>query len=171
MSGRRTLSTIGAHRNLKLYARKVSANAVTALLVTPCWARRVVSVAPIMAKVKPDETPRNSAASGADSKQGRRPSGSLLRQPLGQPVVIVDRQRRVVREPLRLVDRLLPRLRCNTRSRNLVVDAPADVLFPRLAAIGPPGVLVGLAVQLAKDIDEAQLIEHTCEPGSLFGQE
>src|SRR3954462_14978648 len=124
-----------------------------------------------MAKVKPDETPRKSAASGAGSKYGRRPSGSLLRQPLGQPVVIVDRQRRVVGEPLRLVDRLLPRLRCNARRGDLVIDAPADVLFPRLAAIRPPRVLVGLAIQLAKDVDEAQLIEYARQPGALFGQE
>jgi len=46
----------------------VSANAVTALLVMPCWARRVVRVAPIIANAKPEEIPRNKAASGADSK-------------------------------------------------------------------------------------------------------
>jgi hypothetical protein len=46
----------------------VSENAVTALLVMPCCARRVVSVAPIIAKAKPDEMPRNKAARGAASR-------------------------------------------------------------------------------------------------------
>src|SRR5258706_8661919 len=107
----------------------VSVKAVTALLVMPFWARRVVSVAPIIAKAKPEEAPRNSAASGADSKYGRRPSGSLPRSPLS-PEVIVDGQRRMVGEPLRLVDRLLPRLRRDARRGDLVVDAPADVVLP-----------------------------------------
>ncbi len=48
-SGMRTLSTSGAQRNLKLYARNVSANSVTALFVIPYCASRVVSVAPIIA--------------------------------------------------------------------------------------------------------------------------
>jgi hypothetical protein len=67
-SGMRKLSTSGAHRNLKLYARKVSANMVTALFWIPYCASRVVSVAPIIANVAPDEIPRNSAASGAGSR-------------------------------------------------------------------------------------------------------
>jgi hypothetical protein len=45
----------------------VRANAVTALFRIPYWASRVVSVAAIMAKAKPDDTPRNAAASGAAS--------------------------------------------------------------------------------------------------------
>src|SRR5688500_17991423 len=104
----------------------------------PCCARRVVSVAPIMAKVKPEEMPRNRAASGAGSRYGR--------MPLGERVVIVDRQGRVVGEPLRLVDRLLRRGGGDAGGGNLVVDAPADVLLPRLAAVGPPGVLLGPGV-------------------------
>src|SRR4051812_4594812 len=108
----------------------------------PCWARRVLRVAPIMAKLKPDETPRNKAASGAASKYGRKPSGSLARKPLRERAVIVDRQRRMVGKAPALVDRLLARLRRDAGRGDLVVDAPADVLRPRLAAIGPPGVLV-----------------------------
>ena len=42
--------------------------AVTAPLLMPCWASRVVSVAPMIAKAKPEEMPRNSAASGARSR-------------------------------------------------------------------------------------------------------
>src|SRR5687767_3325943 len=125
ISGSRTWSTIGAHRNLKLYAKTASTKAVTALLVMPCWASRVVSVAPIIANAKPEEMPRNNAASGAASKYGRMPSGSLPRQSGSELVVIVDRQRRVVGEAFRLVDRLLARGRRDARGGNLVVDAPA----------------------------------------------
>src|SRR2546430_5669584 len=113
----------------------------------PCCARRVVSVAPIMVKAKPDETPRASAASGAASKYGCTPSGRLERQSArSELVVIIDRERRVIGEAPALVDRLTDRLRCDLRRRDLVVEAPADVLGPGLAAVGPPGVLVGLGV-------------------------
>ena len=59
----------------------MSANAVTALFRTPYCARRVVRVAAIIAKPKPDEMPRNAAASGAASRYGRTPAGSRLVQP------------------------------------------------------------------------------------------
>src|SRR5688572_493386 len=104
----------------------------------PYCASRVVSVAPIIANAKPDEMPRNSAASGADSKYGR--------SALTQRVVIIDRERRVVGEPLSLVDRAALRRRRETRRGDLIVDAPSDVLGPRLTAVGPPGVLVRTAV-------------------------
>src|SRR5712671_2379329 len=105
------------------------------------------------------------------------PSGTLLRQSrsavflsaLGG-VVIVDRQGRVVGEALLLVDRLLHRRGGNSRGRDLVVDPPADVLRPALAAVGPPGVLVRLGVDAAEHIDETQLVEHLGEPGALLGQ-
>src|SRR5262245_18367681 len=129
----------------------VSAKAVTALLLMPYCARRVVSVAPSMAKVKPEEIPRRTAARGARSRYGLIPSA--------QRVLIVDRQGRVVREPLRLVDRLLPRGGGDPRRGDLLVEAASDVLLPRLAAVGPPGVLLGLRVQLAEHVDEAELVE------------
>ena len=69
--------------------------------------RRVVKVAPIIEKAKPDEIPRNSAASGAGSKYGRTPSGNLLRQSrtiASERVVIVDGERRVIGEAPRLID-------------------------------------------------------------------
>ncbi len=75
-SGMRTVSTSGAQRNLKLYARNTSANVVTALFVIPYCASRVVSVAPIIANAEPDEIPRHSAASGAGSMYGRTPAGT-----------------------------------------------------------------------------------------------
>ena len=49
------MSTSGAHSHLKLNARNVNANAVTALFLIPSCARRVVSVAAIIAKPKPDD--------------------------------------------------------------------------------------------------------------------
>src|SRR4051812_32295653 len=104
----------------------------------PCCARRVVSVAPIMVKAKPDDTPRNSAARGAGSRYARSPS---------ERVVIVDQQRRMVGEALRLVDRLAVRGARNLGRGDLVVDAPADVLGPGLSAVGPPRVLAVLLVE------------------------
>src|SRR4051794_15417294 len=132
----------GAQRNFRLYARKVSAKAVTALFVMPFCARRVVSVAPIIANGKPEEIPRNSAASGAGSRYGRMPSL--------QRVVIVYGERRVVGEAPVLVDRAALRRVREARRSDLVVDAPAHVLRPRLPAIRPPRVLVGAAIDAAK---------------------
>src|SRR5262245_45445881 len=135
----------------------VSVNAVTALLVIPCCARRVVRVAPIIAKVKPDDVPRNSAASGAGSRYGRTPSGSLLRRPL-RPVVILDRERRVVGKPLLLVDRHAPRGFRESGRADLVVDAPSDVLRPGLAAVRPPGVLLCPHVDEPEHVHPRQLV-------------
>src|SRR5688572_28647571 len=135
----------------------------------PCCARRVVSVAPIIAKAKPDEMPRNSAARGAGSKYGRMPSGRRACQ-LAEVVVIVDRQGRMIGEAARLVDRLLQGLGRDRGRGDLVIDAPADVLLPGLPPVRPPGVLVGLGVQPPEDMDMAQLVEHLREPRALFRQ-
>ncbi len=76
---------------------------------------------------------------------------------VGEPSVAEDGRRlRAAREP---------------RARDLVVDAPADVLRPRLAAIRPPGVLLGTRVHLAERVHPLQLSEHAVEPGALLGQE
>src|SRR4051812_44445074 len=106
------------------------------------------------------------------------PSGSLLRQSRGavlpfalEGIVIIDRQGRVVREALLLVDRFLARRDGDAGRGDLVVDAPADVLRPGLAAVRPPGVLVGLVVDAAEDVDETQLVEYPGEPGALLGEE
>src|SRR5882672_819944 len=127
----------------------------------PCCARRVVSVAPIIEKAKPEEMPRNSAASGAASKYGR----TLER------ILIVDRQRRMVGETPALVDRLAGRRGRHLGRRDLVVDAPADVLRIGAAAVRPPGVLLGVLVEAAKDVDEADLVEDACQPFALLGEE
>src|SRR3954463_6988629 len=100
----------------------------------PCCARRVVRVAPIIEKAKPEEMPRASAAIGALSTYGLRPAGRRARQSCSERVVIVDRERRVVGEASALVDRLSHRASSDARRGDLVIDAPADVLRPCLAA-------------------------------------
>src|SRR5688572_29453033 len=99
----------------------------------PYCASRVVSVAPIIANAKPEEMPRKSAARGARSKYGR--------SALTQRVVIVDRERRVVGEPPRLIDGAAVRGRGKGRGGDLIIDAPSDVLRPCLTAVRPPRVL------------------------------
>src|SRR3954467_1348762 len=128
----------------------------------PCCASRVVSVPPIIEKAKPDEMPRNSAASGARSK--------YWAIPLEGPV-IVDGEWRVVGEASPLVDRLAHGGGGDARRRDLVVDAPAHVLRPGLAAVRPPGVMARPGVQPAEDVDETDLVEHMREPGALLGRE
>src|SRR5580658_5159176 len=56
-------------------------------------------------------------------------------------------------------------------AQDLVVDAPPDIVRPRIAAIGPPGVFLGLWLDLTIGIDEAHLIEQMIEPGALLGKE
>src|SRR3954466_7408257 len=112
----------------------------------PCCARRVVSVAPTIENAKPDEMPRNSAASGARSRYGCTPSDWI---------VIVDRERRMVGEATTLVDRLAHCGCPHTPGCHLVIDAPADVLGVGLASVRPPCVVAGLCIQAPKDIDEA----------------
>src|SRR3990170_1639094 len=98
--------------------------------------------------------------------------GSLLRQPRRlELAVIVDRERRVIREAAPLVDRGLERFRGDAGRGDLVVDAPADVLRPGLAAVRPPGVLLGPGVEAPEYVDEARLVEHLRQPGALLGQE
>src|SRR5262245_66180488 len=132
----------------------------------PCWARRVVSVAPIIANVNPEEMPRNRAASGAGSRYGLNPSGNLPRKPLSQGVVIFDRQGRMVREALRLVDRHAPRGRRELRRGDLVVDAPAHILRVRLPAVAPPRVALRRRVGAQPSIDgyPTPLVDHPTLP-------
>src|SRR5512139_470430 len=62
---------------------------------------------------------------------------------------------------------------CNAGGRDLVVDAPADVLGPGLAAVAPPGVgFAGvLGIEAAVDVDPAEFVEQARHPGALLGQE
>ena len=72
---------------------------------------------------------------------------------------VVDHERRVVGEPLRLVDAGARDAAAQPRAHHLVVDAPAHVLRPGLAAVGPPRVLLGPRVHLAERVDEARIAE------------
>src|SRR3954462_11931925 len=86
-------------------------------------------------------------------------------------IVIVDRERRMVREATTLVDRLAHRAGGHAGRGNLIVDSPADVLGVGLAAVGPPGVMAGLAVQPPEHVDEADLIEDMRQPRALLRRE
>src|SRR3954470_15646115 len=92
------------------------------------------------------------------------------RRPLLQREVIVDRQRRVIGEALLLVNAAASRRRCDAGRRDLIIDAPADVLGPRLPAIGPPRILIRAAIDVAEDIHPAELVEHLREPDALARQ-
>src|SRR5215210_413110 len=85
-------------------------------------------------------------------------------------VVVIDRQRSVVRKPLLFVDGTAS-CRCgDTRGCDLVIDTPAHILRPRLTAIRPPGVLIGPTIDTSEYIDPAELVEHTRKPRTLLGQ-
>src|SRR5271169_2764998 len=77
----------------------------------------------------------------------------------------------MIREAPVLVDRYGAGRGRYTRCGNLVVDAPANVVCPSLAAVRPPRVLLGLRVNAAKNVDETQFIEHAREPRPFLGQE
>src|SRR5436190_5905933 len=85
--------------------------------------------------------------------------------------LVVDDERRMVGEALLEVDVLAPGERRDAGRREVVVEPPADVLRPRLAAVAPPGVLLGMRVERAEDVDEAELLEQARHPGALLGQE
>src|SRR5271156_244603 len=76
----------------------------------------------------------------------------------------------MVRKAPVLVDRYRAGRGRYTRRGNLVVDAPADVVCPCLAAVRPPCVLFRLRVDAAKDVDEAQFVEHARKPRPFFWQ-
>src|SRR4029450_1132951 len=85
--------------------------------------------------------------------------------------VIVDDQRRMVGKAPVLVDRHGVRLDRDSRCGDLIVDAPADILRPRLAAVRPPRVMPRLLVDAAKYVDETQLVENPGQPCALLRQE
>ena len=86
-------------------------------------------------------------------------------------VRVLDDQRRMVRELLFLVDRHRGGLGGDARSRDMVVDAPADVLRVRLPAVAPPSVLLLARVEAAMHVDKTHLVEHARHPFALLRQE
>src|SRR5437867_7692091 len=79
----------------------------------------------------------------------------------------------MVGEPGALVDHRPACPGRDARGGDLVVDAPAHVLRPRLAAIGPPGVALagGVRMQPPVDVHPADLGEYATDPLPLLGQE
>src|SRR4030095_3160616 len=53
---------------------------------------------------------------------------------------------------------------------DLVVDAPAHVVRPRFAPVGPPRVLLRARIDFAEDVDEAQVVEYACQPRAFLRQ-
>src|SRR5437868_12168650 len=90
--------------------------------------------------------------------------------PSSQCVVVIDDERRVVGEAAVGVDLGGPRRGCNAGRCDLIIDAPADILGPRRAAIRPPRVLLGTRIDATEHVDEAELVEVAREPGALLGQ-
>src|SRR5690606_40917908 len=75
---------------------------------------------------------------------------------------------RVVGEARRRRDRAVAQALAQRRGRELVVDAPADVLGARGAAVAPPGVVLALGVQRAVRIHPAMGVEaQAVEPLAL----
>ncbi len=66
----------------------------------------------------------------------------------------------MIGETFVLIDTLRARLFGYARRGDLVVDAPADVLGPGLAAVRPPGVLVRFVVQGAEHVHPTELAEY-----------
>src|SRR3546814_10819798 len=104
-------------------------------------------------------------ASALEFKCMNRPDGHCRKL---QIPVVINGQRRVVAEALVFIDGGLFR-RCGDAGRgDVVIDAPPHILGPGLAAVAPPGVLVGLGVDGAEDIDKPRSEEHTSELQSLM---
>src|SRR5262245_39677635 len=85
--------------------------------------------------------------------------------------IVVHDERRMIGEAPLLIDTGVQYAAAQTRAQDLVVDAPPDVVGPGLAAVRPPGVLIGLGVDLAKAVDVAHVAEQLVEPGALLRQE
>src|ERR1700676_3632254 len=83
---------------------------------------------------------------------------------------IIHDQRRVIGKAWLLVDvRALWRAG-KPRAQYLVINPPADILRPRLAAVRPPGVVIRLRHQRAKGVDIPFRPEQLIHPGPLLGQ-
>src|SRR5690606_29791200 len=97
-----------------------------------------------------------------------------------QRSVVVDNERRVVGEALLAVDRAGTQALAQRRGYELVVDAPADIVGARRAAVAPPGVVLAFRMQHAVGVDPAAAGGHVglllavgaqaVEPVALLGQ-
>src|SRR5690242_6222481 len=98
-------------------------------------------------------------------------SCSRCRSAWSRSNVVVHDQRGMIRKPFVLVHVRGARLARERLAHNLIIDAPADTLRARLPAIGPPGVLLFLRIDLAKRVDPAAVAEELIEPRPLVRQE
>jgi hypothetical protein len=102
---------------------------------------------------------------------GNSQHGNLLLSAFTLPfevVLVVHRERRVVGEAAADVDVAAASQRGHARRGDLVVDAPADVLRPRLAEVRPPGVSIRPRVEDAEDVHEAVRLEDVRQPLALL---
>ena len=83
-------------------------------------------------------------------------AGSYLRL---HRVIVIHRQRRMVAKALFLVDAGRARGVRDARRGDLIINAPAYIFRPRLAAIRPPGVGFQFGMQFAEHVHEADFAE------------
>ena len=115
-----------------------------------------------------EEMPRTGPRA-ARTRNRRTPSGRL---PAGaKPADSHSRSSRArgrrSASPCRSIPSSLLRRRRASRSGS---RCATHVLRPGLAAVRPPGVLLGLAVQAAEHVDEAELVERAAKPGGSSGR-
>src|SRR5579871_6055 len=123
---------------------------------------------------KPEAAPSATSSSifgVASTSRSRGRSATAAPARPSEGMVVVDDQRRVVREAGFLPDAGALRAPAERRRRDLVVDAPADVLDPRSAARRPPRVLLGARIHMAEGVDEAHAPEQLVKPGAFLRQE
>jgi len=82
--------------------------------------------------------------------------------------LVIHEQRRMIGKALRLVDRYRSHLAAKPRGDHLIIDAPTDVLGPRLTAIRPPRILIIFLIDDAKRIDETEWTENVIQPSALL---
>src|ERR1035437_5871164 len=77
---------------------------------------------------------------------------------IGASGTVVDNVRRVIGKPRRRVDRAAFEACPQAGRHELVVDAPADIVRARRAAIAPPGVVLALRMQGAIAVDPTSFV-------------
>src|SRR5215472_1321400 len=122
-------------------------------------------------KGSPEANPSVSAARTrplADSSRSVRRAGAGRALEL---MLVIDDQWRVVGEARLGPDGGRLNVRFEPGADDLIVDAPAHVLLPGLATVGPPGVLIRQRVHHPERVDVPALIKQLVEPGALFRKE
>src|SRR5256885_2224468 len=162
-SSKRSIS--GAQRNLKVYGSPTMLRKPMVAMSTPSAVSQACMAWPVSASGRPEAKPRRvttvrrcSATRSTRDDDDTRSTGALMPR-LSQLEVVVDHHRRVIREALLEIDRLAHGGAGDARRGQVVVDAPAHVLRPRLAAVAPPGVLLGVRVERTEHVDQADAVE------------